>query len=440
MGTPANLGALAALGRRAPTARPGDVVIAVDGEDGLGDAVAGRGRSGCWPAAAAAPSDGGPAPARARWPPRLDGANVALVSVPGEYATLEAHRALTRGLHVFLFSDHVSRRRRGRAQAPRRRARPARDGPRVRHRDAGRGRPGLRQRRAPGAGRRRRRGRAPARRRSPACIDAAGSGVSHIIGVGGRDLSTAVGGTMVRQGLAMLGARRADRDAAAGGQGARGARRAGRRASPDGHARRRGARRAGTASCAGWEVHPTLEAAALAAAGARAAPLDDDGDVRRAAGARARPLLRRLAGPRGVRRARAAARRRRDRARARSTGDGHVVLDLGDRALHAGPPAPDGRPRHPRWSCSRRRPATGARRACCSTSSAATARTPTRPPSWRRRVARAAARRHGGRARVRHRRRPAGRVAPGRGAARRPARSSRRPTPRPRGWRARAIA
>ena len=35
-------------------------------------------------------------------------------------------------------------------------------------------------------------------------IDAAGSGVSHIIGVGGRDLSTAVGGTMVRQGLAML--------------------------------------------------------------------------------------------------------------------------------------------------------------------------------------------------------------------------------------------
>ena len=30
------------------------------------------------------------------------------MSVPGEYAALEAHRALSRGLHAFLFSDHVS--------------------------------------------------------------------------------------------------------------------------------------------------------------------------------------------------------------------------------------------------------------------------------------------------------------------------------------------
>ncbi len=37
----------------------------------------------------------------------LDGANVALISVPGEYAVLEAHRALSSGMHVFLFSDHV---------------------------------------------------------------------------------------------------------------------------------------------------------------------------------------------------------------------------------------------------------------------------------------------------------------------------------------------
>lgn len=38
---------------------------------------------------------------------RLDGANVAIVSVPGEYATLEAHHALSAGLHVLLFSDGV---------------------------------------------------------------------------------------------------------------------------------------------------------------------------------------------------------------------------------------------------------------------------------------------------------------------------------------------
>ena len=38
---------------------------------------------------------------------RLDGANVAVVSVPGPFAALEAHHALTAGLHVLLFSDGV---------------------------------------------------------------------------------------------------------------------------------------------------------------------------------------------------------------------------------------------------------------------------------------------------------------------------------------------
>lgn len=38
---------------------------------------------------------------------RADGLNVAIVSVPGEYAALEAHHALTAGLHVLLFSDNV---------------------------------------------------------------------------------------------------------------------------------------------------------------------------------------------------------------------------------------------------------------------------------------------------------------------------------------------
>ncbi|MDA0262352.1 MAG: oxidoreductase, partial [Proteobacteria bacterium] len=38
---------------------------------------------------------------------QLVGANFALISVPGEFALAEAHKALDRGLHVMLFSDNV---------------------------------------------------------------------------------------------------------------------------------------------------------------------------------------------------------------------------------------------------------------------------------------------------------------------------------------------
>jgi FdrA protein len=56
-----------------------------------------------------------PAAATAEPPPadlreavrRASEASVAIVSVPGEYAALEAHHALTAGLHVLLFSDNV---------------------------------------------------------------------------------------------------------------------------------------------------------------------------------------------------------------------------------------------------------------------------------------------------------------------------------------------
>lgn len=53
--------------------------------------------------------------AKARDPKSLDtalqqlpGANLALISVPGEFAAAEARRALAKGLHVMLFSDNVS--------------------------------------------------------------------------------------------------------------------------------------------------------------------------------------------------------------------------------------------------------------------------------------------------------------------------------------------
>ena len=38
---------------------------------------------------------------------RQPGTNVAVISVPGEYAVLPAYQALTSGLHVLLFSDNV---------------------------------------------------------------------------------------------------------------------------------------------------------------------------------------------------------------------------------------------------------------------------------------------------------------------------------------------
>jgi FdrA protein len=333
MGTPANLGALAALGASAD-AGPGDVVIAVDGEDGLGDAVlaevqrllSGGGGGG-------AQSDG--APAAPRTLAATEGGNVALVSVAGEYATLEAHRALTRGLHVFLFSDHVSLddeialKRRG----------AERDllvmGPEcgtamlagVGLGFANEVRPGpVGVVAAAGTG-----------AQEVAClIDAAGGGVSHIIGVGGRDLSIAVGGTMVRQGLAMLAADEQTEslllvakepealDALAG-------------AVPEGM-RAVAALVGWDGDVDGWEVHPTLEAAALAAAGANPAP-DDEGESRARPGrvlglfsggslaheacVVLEPLLGTVATePEAV------------------DGDGHVVLDLGTERYTQGRPHP----------------------------------------------------------------------------------------------------
>jgi FdrA protein len=269
MGTPANLGALAALGARAE-ARPGDVVVAVDGEDGLGDAVlteVERLLAGSGTAAAR----GEPARARTLAGARLDGANVALVSVPGEYAALEAHRALTRGLHVFLFSDHVS----------------LADEVALKRRGAQRELlvmgPECGTAMLAGIGL----GFANVVRAGPvgivaaagtgaqevAClIDAAGGGVSHIVGVGGRDLSAAVGATMARQAIALL--LRDDRtetlllvgkepeavDALAGVLPER-VRAVAALVGWDGELR-------------GWDVHSTLEAAALAAADAPA-PADD---------------------------------------------------------------------------------------------------------------------------------------------------------------------
>jgi FdrA protein len=254
MGTPANLEQLG-LG---VDATPADVVIAVDGPDEALDAAERElsQAAGSHEVVEAAP----------RSLAAAEG-NVALISVPGEYATLEAHRALTRDMHVFLFSDHVS----------------VEDEIALKRRGAERGRlvmgPECGTAMLGGVGL----GFANVVRRgsvgivaaagtgaqeASVLLDRAGVGVSQIIGVGGRDLSAQVGGIMFRQGMELLAADEETETLLLVSK------------PPDAEAVRalgdvevRGKRV--VAAFVGWEggeapfdVYPTLEAGACAAAGA----------------------------------------------------------------------------------------------------------------------------------------------------------------------------
>jgi FdrA protein len=192
MGTPANLEALGVE----CDAGPGDIVIAVDGP---ADALEQAARELSAPPEAAAAVEVRPRTLRG------GAANVALISVPGEYAALEAHRALTEGLHVFLFSDHV----------------PVDEEVELKRRGAELGllvmgpgcgtamlgqvglgfanvvRPGtVGIVAAAGTG----------AQEAAVLLDGAGAGVSHIIGVGGRDLSAEVGGIMFGEAMRVLDA------------------------------------------------------------------------------------------------------------------------------------------------------------------------------------------------------------------------------------------
>ncbi len=126
---------------------------------------------------------------------RQPGTAIAVISVPGEYAALEAHKALARGLDVLLFSDNVT----------------VDDEVGLKEHAARRGRllmgPGAGTALLAGTGL----GFANVVRRGPVGVIAAagtgaqevmsllhrwGSGVSHVIGLGGRDLTEDVGGRM----------------------------------------------------------------------------------------------------------------------------------------------------------------------------------------------------------------------------------------------------
>ncbi len=210
MGTAANLDALAARGVEAQ-AGPSDLIVAVeaDSEEVAAETIA--------KAEEELSSGGGEAAAAGatakREPPRslvsalrqLSEPNVALISVAGEYATLEAHRALSAGMHVFLFSDHVSLedelalKQRGEelgllvmgpgcgtamlANVGLGFANVVTAGP-----------VGIVAAAGTGA------------QESACLLDAAGVGVSQIVGVGGRDLSADIGGIMFRQAMHLLAA------------------------------------------------------------------------------------------------------------------------------------------------------------------------------------------------------------------------------------------
>ena len=286
MGTPANLQQLGV----SVEATPADVVIAVDGPEEALDAAERE--------LSATAESREVVEAAPRSLATADG-NVALISVPGEYATLEAHRALTRDMHVFLFSDHVS----------------VEDEIALKRRGAERGRlvmgPECGTAMLGGIGL----GFANVVRRGPVGIvaaagtgaqeasvllDRSGSGVSQIIGVGGRDLSAEVGGIMFRQGMELLAADDETETLLLVSK------------PPDAEAVRAlgdvdtGGKRV-VAAFVGWdggeapfEVHPTLEAGAFAAAApftrrGYVPPGHTPGACRPGACPRARPVLRRLA-------------------------------------------------------------------------------------------------------------------------------------------------
>ncbi len=113
MGTPTNRGILSDAGLLTPEAEAAssdDLVIAVRAESAEVAAQAMAEADRLLKASRAVKDEGGAAAPKtlAAATQRLDGANIALISVAGRYAAGVAREALQRGLHVFLFSDNVS--------------------------------------------------------------------------------------------------------------------------------------------------------------------------------------------------------------------------------------------------------------------------------------------------------------------------------------------
>ncbi|HZJ72114.1 MAG TPA: hypothetical protein VFF36_14375, partial [Planctomycetota bacterium] len=209
MATPANRELLAQAGlltAEAAAAGPNDLVIVIDAAPTA--AVPARARAEELLSARRARREHG-----GRHAPRtIDGAlrrmpdaDLALISVPGVWAATEARRALARGLHVMIWSDNVSI-----EDEVALKQLAARSGLLVLGPDCGtaylggiplgfanlvpRGRVGMVA--ASGTG----------MQQVAALLAAQGEGISQAIGVGGRDMSPAVGGLMTLAALDALGA------------------------------------------------------------------------------------------------------------------------------------------------------------------------------------------------------------------------------------------
>ena len=200
MATPANLETLEAEGfdlTGLASAGANDLFLAVRaGSDEAATAAREAGEAAMFTPRASREAAGEP-PARTlnEAIDRAPDTNVAVISVPGDYAALEAHKALSAGLDVLLFSDNVS----------------IEDEVELKDRASRLGRLVM----GPGAGTAMlgrtclgfanvvRPGRVAVAaaagtgaQEAAALVDRWGAGVSHVIGLGGRDLTAAVGGRM----------------------------------------------------------------------------------------------------------------------------------------------------------------------------------------------------------------------------------------------------
>src|SRR5438876_5528623 len=211
MGTPHNRELLQQAGLLAPegaAAGPADLVIAVIADSpAAADAARAAAEHALLARRAIAVGNTTAAPPRTLTSALkiLPDANLALISVPGAYAGAEALQALRAGLHVMLFSDNVP----VETEVALKRLALERGlllmGP-----DCGtalvngvplgfanavpRGRIGIAAASGTGA------------QEVMSLIAQCGEGISHVIGVGGRDLSDAVGGLAMEQALAALAA------------------------------------------------------------------------------------------------------------------------------------------------------------------------------------------------------------------------------------------
>ncbi len=206
MGTPSNLDLLAAndlLPEEVAGARPDDLVLVVRAESREVAAAALAEVERLMERPAAAAGDEFRPRSLASAAKLLPEASWVTVSVPGRYAAAVAREALALGKHVFLYSDNVSiddeRELKERASA---------EGLLVLGPDCGTavvGGVGL------GFANRARRGAiglvgasGTGLQAIAARIHAAGGGISHAIGTGGRDLAAEIGGATARQGLDLL--------------------------------------------------------------------------------------------------------------------------------------------------------------------------------------------------------------------------------------------